>query len=146
MSCHRRNTKNLRACFDCCDRAPSLRILRYVLDEVLQVACLNGIPILIVLDEFDALLGSSTSLEPSLRQLLMYRLLDRVTTQGTLLCLLAITSPLDAVSMSEKRVKSRAEGTSKAVFLMNLCKRNVWLKYSWARLPMKATLTVVGVH
>jgi len=96
-----------------------------LLDEVLHMARVDGVPILIVLDEFDALLGSSASLEPLLkleggvadRQLLLYHLLDRVTTQGTSLCLVAITSHLAAVSMLEKRVKSRAEGTCKVIFL-----------------------------
>jgi hypothetical protein len=97
-----------------------------LLDEVLRMACVDGIPILIVLDELDAFLGSSASLlelksstETSVvdRQLLLYHLLDRVTTQGTLMSLIGITSHLACVSMLEKRVKSRAEGTCKIIFL-----------------------------
>jgi len=56
------------------------------------------------------MLGSYASIEPLLklegrvadRQLLLYHLLDRVMTQGTSLCLVAITSHLAAVSMLEK--------------------------------------------
>ena len=98
-----------------------------LLDEVLKMASIDQIPILMVLDEFDALLGSSASLEPSMkqleggavadRQLLLYHLLDRVTSSGTSLCIIAMTSHLAAVSMLEKRVKSRAEGVSKVIFL-----------------------------
>jgi hypothetical protein len=94
------------------------------LDEVLRMACIDGIPTLVVLDEFDALLGSGvspaeTNFEKGAkdRQLLLYHLLDRVTSQGTCLCLVAITSHLAAVSMLEKRVKSRTEGASKVVFI-----------------------------
>lgn len=95
-----------------------------LLDEILRMACIDGIPILVVLDEFDSLLGSSASrmgvnFEGGVqdRQLLLYHLLDRVTTQGTSLCLVAITSHLAAVSMLEKRVKSRTEGASKVIHI-----------------------------
>jgi hypothetical protein len=97
----------------------------FFLDEVLCMACVDGIATLIVLDEFDALLGSLASLEPSLklqggianRQLLLYHLLDCVTTQGTSLCLVAIMSHLATVSMLEKQVKSHAKGVSKVICL-----------------------------
>jgi Cdc6-like AAA superfamily ATPase len=94
------------------------------LDEVLHMACIDGMPTLVVLDEFDALLGSGvspaeTNFEKGAkdRQLLLYHLLDRVTSQGTSLCLVAITSHLAAVSTLEKRVKSRTEGTSTVVYI-----------------------------
>ena len=64
------------------------------------------------------ILKSSTETSVAVdRQLLIYHLLDRVTTQGTLMSLIGITSHLACVSMLEKRVKSRAEGTCKIIFL-----------------------------
>jgi Cdc6-like AAA superfamily ATPase len=94
------------------------------LDEALRMACIDGMPTLVVLDEFDALLGSGvspaeTNFEKGAKdsQLLLYHLLDRVTSQGTSLCLVAITSHFAAVSMLEKRVKSRTEGTSKVLYI-----------------------------
>ena len=91
-----------------------------LLDENLRMASVDQIPIVIVLDEFDALLGSSPNYvenDATDRQLLLYHLLDRVTSAGTWLSLIAITSHLAAVSMLEKRVKSRAEGTSQVIFV-----------------------------
>ena len=109
-----------------------------LLDETLRIAFIDSIPIVIVLDELDAFLSSggppsavlgdagigagggpaSTLTGPSQseRQLLLYHLLDRVADHGSLLSLVGITSRLSTVGMFEKRVKSRAEGTSKVIY------------------------------
>jgi len=50
------------------------------------------------------------------RQLLLYHLLDRVADHRTLLSLVAMTSQLSTVGTFEKRVRSRAEGTSKIIY------------------------------
>ena len=103
------------------------------LDEVLRLARVEQRPIVFVLQDFDALLttttttasskkraiGSGSRSEPihSERQVLLYHLLDRVAGQKSSLCVIATTSDLGAMSMLEKRVKSRAEGTSKVLHL-----------------------------
>ena len=50
------------------------------------------------------------------RQLLLYHLLDRVADHRTLLSLVGMTSQLSTVGTFEKRVRSRAEGTSKIIY------------------------------
>jgi len=50
------------------------------------------------------------------RQLLLYHLLDRVADHRTLLSLIGMTSQLSTVGTFEKRVRSRAEGTSKIIY------------------------------
>jgi hypothetical protein len=53
---------------------------------------------------------------PSDRHLLLYHLLDRVAGHDSLLSLVGMTAKLSTVGMFEKRVKSRAEGTSKVIY------------------------------
>ena len=59
---------------------------------------------------------SSPGPSSSDRQLLLYHLLDRVADHRSLLSLVGITSQLATVSTFEKRVRSRAEGTSRIVY------------------------------
>ena len=96
-----------------------------LLDEVFKLAKVDERPILIILDEMDAFAGSSGHLDVNTnlvertvdRQLLLYHILDRVASSDSSLCFIGITSHLAAVSLLEKRVRSRAEGTSKTIFV-----------------------------
>jgi hypothetical protein len=49
------------------------------------------------------------------RQLLLYHLLDRVATQGSFICFVGVTSHQGIMGMLEKRIRSRAEGTSRFI-------------------------------
>jgi len=108
-----------------------------LLDEALQTACIDSIPILLVLDELDSFFtepstnqtGSSmsNSLEgneqggnrggeaKSERHLLLYHILDRVNGSASLISLVGMTARLPVYGLFEKRVKSRAEGTSRII-------------------------------
>mmetsp|Transcript_21401 Transcript_21401/g.32502 ORF Transcript_21401/g.32502 Transcript_21401/m.32502 type:complete len:518 (+) Transcript_21401:81-1634(+) len=94
-----------------------------LLDEAFQLARVDEKPILIILDELEAFAGSPASLETKLveraadRQLLLYHILDRVTAPGSSLCFIGVTSHFGVVSLLEKRVRSRAEGTSRTIFV-----------------------------
>jgi len=102
-----------------------------LLDEVLRTARVDGIPILIVLDELQAFLNSGRSANTDVegggssmqqdvgssdRQLLLYHLLDRVADHKFLVSVVGLTTDLRAVTKLEKRVQSRAEGTSKIIY------------------------------
>ncbi|KAL9188344.1 hypothetical protein ACHAXT_006722 [Thalassiosira profunda] len=93
-----------------------------LLDEVLRTARVDGIPILIVLEELDTFLAGGRSQTDQqdegndARQLLLYHLLDRVADHKFLVSLVGMTTDLSAVSKLEKRVQSRAEGTTKIVY------------------------------
>jgi hypothetical protein len=101
-----------------------------LLDEVLRTARIDGIPILIVLEELDTFLagGRLSKVESSEggnlqqdggssdRQLLLYHLLDRVADHKFLVSFVGMTTDLTAVSKLEKRVQSRAEGSSKIIY------------------------------
>lgn len=90
-------------------------------NEVLQIAKDDNIPIVIVLDELDLFLGqqkaTANSLDSGLtehkdRQLLLYHLLDRVASDGSSVCFVGMTCHLGLIGLLEKRIRSRAEGTS----------------------------------
>ena len=123
------------------DESHDLRVRRsgfntYIalLDEVLRTAQVDGIPILIVLEELDTFLAAggssnahnvneiSESGNPqqegggSDRQLLLYHLLDRVADHKFLVSFVGMTTDLTAITRLEKRVQSRAEGTSKLIY------------------------------
>jgi hypothetical protein len=101
-----------------------------LLDEALRTARIDGIPILIVFEELGTFLagGRSSKTESSEggnlqhdggssdRQLLLYHLLDRVADHKFLVSFVGITTDLTAVSKLEKRVQSRAEGSSKIIY------------------------------
>mmetsp|Transcript_49321 Transcript_49321/g.50126 ORF Transcript_49321/g.50126 Transcript_49321/m.50126 type:complete len:455 (-) Transcript_49321:1899-3263(-) len=82
-----------------------------LLEFTLQIADADGIPILLVLDELDSFT------EEGERQMLLYHFLDRVATPGSNLILVGITSSFSALTLLEKRVRSRAEGTAKIIYL-----------------------------
>jgi hypothetical protein len=101
-----------------------------LLNEILQLACVDCIPVLFVLDELDAFVGTSggsfalqedtrsTVMTENVgkdRQLLLYHLLDRVATQGSFICFVGSTSHQGIMGMLEKRIRSRAEGTSRFI-------------------------------
>ena len=110
-----------------------------LLDEVLRTARIDGIPILIILEELQAFLASGRSSGNNMhtdstserggnstnhhdggsndRQLLLYHLLDRVADHKFLVSIVGLTTDLTAVTKLEKRVQSRAEGTSKVIYL-----------------------------
>lgn len=80
-----------------------------LLESVFKIAEVDRIPILLVLDELDSFTDESE------RQLLLYHLLDRVATPGSNLCFIGITSSFTLLANLEKRIRSRAEGTTKIV-------------------------------
>jgi len=115
-----------------------------LLNEILQIACVDGLPVVFVLDELDAFVPSSSSSnqrrhnnestastttstvstqanvgwtqkQPD-RQLLLYHLLERVATQGSSCSLVGLTSDSAILARLEKRIKSRAEGTAQFVW------------------------------
>jgi Cdc6-like AAA superfamily ATPase len=115
-----------------------------LLNEILQYACLDRIPILFILDELDTFVsgGSSKSSSGSSgggsnkndgvgangtdnnnvltvvnkeRQVLLYYLLDRVATQGSFLSLVGLSCHLRTAELLEKRVLSRAMGTARFI-------------------------------
>ena len=96
-----------------------------LLNETLQIASADGIPFLFVLDELDAFLEASGrswttdsrgSVEgPQERQVLLYHLLDRVATTGSFVSFVGLTCDQGTVRRLEKRIRSRAEGTSQFI-------------------------------
>ena len=82
-----------------------------LLESTLAVADADGVPILIVLDELDSFA------EEGERQMLLYHFLDRVATPGSNLILVGITSSFSTLTLLEKRIRSRAEGTAKVIYL-----------------------------
>ena len=92
-----------------------------LLNEILQFASLDDIPILFVLEELDAFIGAPTSEVRSDagkdRQLLLYHLLDRVATGDSFVSLVGLTCHHGIMNMLEKRIRSRAEGTTQFVHL-----------------------------
>ncbi|OEU12395.1 hypothetical protein FRACYDRAFT_244662 [Fragilariopsis cylindrus CCMP1102] len=82
-----------------------------LLESTLEIADADGIPILLVLDELDSFT------EEGERQMLLYHFLDRVATPGSNLILVGITSSFSALTLLEKRIRSRAEGTAKIIYL-----------------------------
>lgn len=102
-----------------------------LLDEILHYAHVDKVPICIILEDFDTMLGNTTSSEVhhnqqamtegtatnNNRQLLLYHLLDRIASQGSCLCVIGTTTNVKAVTLLEKRVKSRSEGTSKQFYI-----------------------------
>jgi len=97
-----------------------------LLEETLKLADVEKIPILIVLDELDSFVASSASAidqaskdapTGGARQVLLYLLLDRVATQGSSINFIGMTTNLSTVNHLEKRVRSRAEGTSKLIYV-----------------------------
>eukprot|EP00985_Skeletonema_marinoi_P019734 scaffold11427_cov231-Skeletonema_marinoi.AAC.5 len=102
-----------------------------LLDEALRTARIDGIPILIVLEELDTFLAGGKSYNMTAgseqlshqeqggsndRQLLLYHLLDRVADHKFLVSLVGMTTNLSTINQLEKRVQSRAEGTSKVIY------------------------------
>ena len=102
-----------------------------LLDEALRTARIDGIPILIVLEELDTFLAGGKSYNMTSgteqlshqeqggsndRQLLLYHLLDRVADHKFLVSLVGMTTNLSTINQLEKRVQSRAEGTSKVIY------------------------------
>jgi Cdc6-like AAA superfamily ATPase len=79
-----------------------------LLTEIIQLASVDGIPILFVLDELETFLSHGG-------QLLMYHLLDRISTEGSFCSLIGLTCDSSILTRLDKRIKSRAEGTAKFV-------------------------------
>jgi Cdc6-like AAA superfamily ATPase len=79
-----------------------------LLTEIIQLASVDGIPILFVLDELETFLSHGG-------QLLLYHLLDRISTEGSFCSLVGLTCDSSILTRLDKRIKSRAEGTAKFV-------------------------------
>jgi Cdc6-like AAA superfamily ATPase len=101
-----------------------------LLSEMIQLASVDGVPIVFVLDELDQFVmaqgshhtnGGSNSNDPQQqqqhRQLLLYHLLDRVASSHSLCSLIGMTTDCSFLSRLEKRIKSRAEGTTQFLYL-----------------------------
>jgi len=92
-----------------------------LLESTLEMAEVDRIPVVLILDEIDAFIlhsnSDSNQQQQQQRQLLLYHLLDRVATPGSNLALIGLTSNFTAITQMEKRIRSRAEGTSKIVYL-----------------------------
>lgn len=84
-----------------------------LMESTLKIANADGIPILLVLDELDSFL------EEGERQMLLYFFLDRVATPGSNLIFIGSTSSFCTLTLLEKRIRSRAEGTAKVIYLRN---------------------------
>lgn len=85
-----------------------------LLESTLKIAEVDQIPIIIILDELDSFTDEGE------RQIILYHLLDRVATPGSNLCLIGMTSSFTTLTMLEKRIRSRAEGTSKVIYVAPL--------------------------
>ena len=127
-----------------------------LLSEILELACVDGVPVLFVLDELDTFVSTGASLGKrkhrtasisnnnssadaqdqssttnsnlsattthsnttpgsTNHQLLLYHLLERVATQGSFCSLVGLTTDSVILSRLEKRIQSRAEGTTQVV-------------------------------
>ena len=82
-----------------------------LLESILKLAATDDIPILLNLDELDSFTDEGE------RQMLLYHFLDRVATPGSNLVLVGMTSSFSALTLLEKRIRSRAEGTAKIIYL-----------------------------
>lgn len=82
-----------------------------LLESILKLAAMDGIPILLNIDELDLFSDEGE------RQMLLYHFLDRVSTPGSNLILVAMTSSFSASTLLEKRIRSRAEGSAKIIYL-----------------------------
>lgn len=83
-----------------------------LLTEMIQIASIDGIPIVFVLDELEQFVKTTDH-----RQLLLYHLLDRVASNHSLCSLIGMTTDCSFLSRLEKRIKSRAEGTTQFLYL-----------------------------
>jgi len=134
-----------------------------LLDEVIQTALVDSIPILIVLEELDTFLAYSSmprsvgaenrnissinlTAPPTERHLLLYHLLDRVAGHGSLLSLVGMTSRLSTVSLFEKRVKSRAEGTSKVIYFGHTASFEILVEVIMSKFKIAEMYRKVGSH
>jgi len=82
-----------------------------LLESILKLAATDDIPILLNIDELDSFTDEGE------RQMLLYHFLDRVATPGSNLILVGMTSSFSALTLLEKRIRSRAEGTAKIIYL-----------------------------
>ena len=82
-----------------------------LMESILKLAALDGVPILLNIDELDSFTDEGE------RQMLLYHFLDRVATPGSNLILVAMTSSFAALTLLEKRIRSRAEGSAKIIYL-----------------------------
>lgn len=82
-----------------------------LLESILKLAATDDVPILLNLDELDSFTDEGE------RQMLLYHFLDRVATPGSNLLLIGMTSSFSALTLLEKRIRSRAEGTAKIIYL-----------------------------
>jgi AAA ATPase domain len=95
-----------------------------LLTEMIQLANIDRIPILFIFDELDTFVQTATRRttgdeavfhSQEGRQLLLYHLLERVAAPDSACSFVGITSDSSVMTQLEKRIKSRAEGTSKFI-------------------------------
>eukprot|EP00934_Nitzschia_sp_Nitz4_P005334 Nitzschia sp. Nitz4//scaffold55_size114948//66294//67847//NITZ4_003905-RA/size114948-processed-gene-0.232-mRNA-1//-1//CDS//3329554542//5324//frame0 len=84
-----------------------------LLNSALQMAQVDQIPIVLIIKELDAFLQQK-------RQVLLYHLLDRVATPGSHFMLIGLTTHFQIWGLMEKRIHSRAAGTTKFITLRPL--------------------------
>jgi Cdc6-like AAA superfamily ATPase len=85
--------------------------------QILQVAGMDGRPILIVWKHLECFVSSSTSHGSSNNnpQLLLYHLLDRISHTDCGLALVATSTHAGILSLLEKRIQSRVHGSTKCI-------------------------------
>jgi AAA ATPase domain/Origin recognition complex (ORC) subunit 4 C-terminus len=95
-----------------------------LLTEMIQLASIDRIPILFIFDELDTFVQTTTRRttgdeavfhSQEARQLLLYHLLERVAAPDSACSFVGLTSDSSVMTQLEKRIKSRAEGTSKFI-------------------------------
>jgi hypothetical protein len=97
-----------------------------LLTEILQLASVDGIPVLIILDELDTFIRPPKSNAQRQNQqhqphhhhhhqLLLYHLLERMSMAGSLCSVISMTTDSAILLQLEKRIKSHAEGTAKFI-------------------------------
>lgn len=93
-----------------------------LLNEVLEIAYQDGLPICVVLEDLDAFVGDQNT-----RQVLLYHLLDRVASgENSLLSIVGITSHSAPLSQLEKRIQSRAMSSTVFIHLQVPRSINQW--------------------
>jgi Cdc6-like AAA superfamily ATPase len=110
-----------------------------LLNDILKIAKVDQIPILIILDDLECFTpmqkkATNWNQEGGLTEppsndgahLLLYFLLDRVSTQGSLLSVLGLTTYPGWAETLEKRITSRAEGTGKFIHIGHPTEFSAW--------------------
>jgi hypothetical protein len=106
-----------------------------LLNTIFTLAQVDGTPIVLVLDDLECFVPAqsqtwnnkaTTTTREGGAHLLLYYLLDRVATPGSLLSLVGLTSSAGWMKHLEKRVASRAEGSGKFLYMPAIASVEGW--------------------